>query len=115
MEAQEHIEFLKQMYPVGEERWLKVKYLDFNKCLKSIRFENGMKEELGFEFTAIGTVQNYIPQVEAIVDLKDEMKEAVYLQQNIRPEAAEVVSSIIDKLFDNKIRETINKMIIERK
>lgn len=103
MNKQELKEMINTMYPEGEERWLKVKYLDSEKCLKSIRFNN--KLDLGFEFTAIGTVAQYTPQVSALEELRSELSEYQELKGN------KEVWVIIEQLLSNKIVQTLDNSI----
>lgn len=37
MRDKEAQEFIASLFPIGKERWLKIKYLDEAKCLKAFR------------------------------------------------------------------------------
>lgn len=103
MDEKERNEFFNSLYPEGEERWLKVRYTDNEKCRKNIRFENGL--DLGFEFTAIGTVEQYIPQVSALAEIKEEIK-SLYYEDNVGTALRKV-----ENLINNKIDETLMKSV----
>ena len=100
-----HEEIIKQLYPIGEERWLKVKYLNPELVWKSIRFDNPEVTAMGFEFTAIGTVEGYMPQVEALVELKAEMDRDFNLTS---------YSHHIQEHLDRKIQEVLSKVLITK-
>lgn len=118
MLAEEHKEFMKGLYPEGEERWLKVRYLDYEKCIKSIRFDNGLKDSLGFEFTAIGTTELYVPQINELVDLKKNIRneilgEVVY-RSGIDIPTTDAIMLVVENEIDSKIKEILNKYIINK-
>jgi hypothetical protein len=75
----EHDDLLKDLFPVGEERWVKVKYLDFEKALKTFYVgpnnekSEQLSKDLGFETRAIGIRPEYEPQISAIMDLKEDI------------------------------------------
>jgi hypothetical protein len=103
-------DFIKQLYPEGEERWIKVKYTDANKAIKSIRFnENGYSNEnLGFEVVSIGCRDEYMPQVEALIELKAEINNSIEFWEN--PEGAKVYT----KLVDSKINQVLEKVLLSK-
>lgn len=67
------------IFPIGEERWVKLKYLDQKKCIKTFRVGQSndksikQSEKQGFEVTAIGIRDEFKPQVNAIMDIRDDI------------------------------------------
>lgn len=86
MTNQEHEEMLDSLFPVGQERWIKVKYLDRDKCLKAFFMRTPPNEtaerhqEQGYEITAIGVKDEYTPQISALKDVKDSVIALLYGQ-----------------------------------
>lgn len=77
MNSKETEDLFDSIFPIGEERWVKLKYLDRDKCIKTFRLgqhtENSKKhaEKVGYEVTAIGIKPEYTPQVSALMDVRD--------------------------------------------
>lgn len=107
MNKEELKKMINTMYPEGQERWLKVKYLDSEKCVSSIRFENDL--DLGFEFTAIGTVAQYTPQVSALEELLNTFKSYDKLKED------KELWLIIQREISLKITETLENSINDLK
>lgn len=63
-------EWERSLFPKDEERWVKVKYINPEKCWGSIRLDGKSGEEQGYIFTAISTVKEYIPNIEGLLELK---------------------------------------------
>lgn len=85
MEDQEKEDLFDSLFPVGEERWVKLKYLNRDKCVDTFRLgqhteqSKERNEENGFEVTAIGCRDEYVPQVSALMDVRDEVINALYV------------------------------------
>lgn len=70
---------MNSMFPVGQERWIKFRYLDRDKCIKAFlrsmspnhEKSRQLAEESGYEVTAIGVRDEYTPQISALMDIKD--------------------------------------------
>ena len=97
---------MDSLYPVGKERWIKVKYLDQEKAMENIRMRsmsvNDIREEdraLGFVVTAMGIMDEYNPQVSALMDIRGELVGG--LMHIMEPSQIEM----IDGLFIQKIKE----------
>ena len=117
MEENEVEDMLNMVYPVGEERWVKVKYLDRDKAMKSFRFRSNPKphkedEENGYVVTAIGMRDEYTPQIQAILDLKGDI--AMFLLHSLNPEDPnrESILDNVNSLFKEKL-ETIKEQTIK--
>lgn len=65
-------DMLDTIFPIGEERWVKVKYLDRTKAIKTFH-PNSKEKDRGYEIIALGVRDEHLPQLSAIVDLKDEL------------------------------------------
>lgn len=111
---------LESLFPVGQERWVKVKYLDLDKAIKAFRLNNGNmakghEEELGYEVTAIGIRDEYTPQVSALMDIKEDIIGAITsLGYNLGPEnqwMAERLHETINGMLKNKIEELKERTI----
>jgi hypothetical protein len=72
MEKQERQQLFDSLYPVGEERWFKVRIIDQKKCMKNLPWVED-KERLGFEVTSITVRDEFQPQVVGLMDMKDEI------------------------------------------
>lgn len=90
MDERESTRILESLYPVGEERWIKVKYLDFEWCAQHLRCipkkEDDEKNEIGFEVTAVSVREDYTPQVEALDFVKDELFKSLEYMLDPTPE-----------------------------
>lgn len=107
-------DMFNSMYPVGKERWIKVKYLDREKAMKNISlssWNNGKEEELGFEVTAICTFDDYNSQVSAMVELRGELQGVLsgYAHQNVSPSD---MAGILDNMLINKIHQLKQNTIV---
>ena len=94
---------IEKLYPEGQERWVKVKYLDSDKCADSIVFG---RKDLGFEVTSLSTFAQYTPQVNALEELLEVLKSYELLRGNKN------LWLIIHKEISSKISETLEKSII---
>jgi hypothetical protein len=112
MNSREAEDLFDSIFPIGEERWVKLKYLDRDKCIKTFRLgqhtENSKKhaENAGYEVTAIGIKPEYTPQVSALMDVRD----AVVQQLNNVVENYHVDS--IRNIFKMKIDEITERTIM---
>lgn len=62
------------LYPKDKERWFKIKILDQDKAMKAFPWNNGInKTDLGYELMAIGIRDEYVPQVNAMMDMRDDV------------------------------------------
>lgn len=63
---------LDSIFPVGKERWIKVRIKDRDICIKTfaLNFHGSDKYE-GYEITSIGLRDEYIPQISAIRDIEE--------------------------------------------
>ena len=116
MEDQESEDLLKDIFPVGEERWIKFKYLDFKKCLRAFRLgqhnENGKKhaEEKGYEVVAIGCRDEYVPQVSALMDVRDEVINVLSILEHDGSGYSHLLDSVRAS-FKTKIDEVTSRTI----
>jgi hypothetical protein len=87
MDKEEHKGILESLYPIGKERWIKVKFTDLKWCIKNLRL--GRKNNnLGFEITALSVMEEHQPQVNAILEFKKKMNEMIDLEIGVIKEAA---------------------------
>lgn len=107
MDANEHTDLINSLFPIGEERWLKVKYTDLDWCKKNLRLGRTVQPDppLGFELLSITVRPDYEPQVSALLEIKD-----VVASQLVHTVPDYVIENI-KALIDQKIRE-INKQTI---
>jgi hypothetical protein len=66
-------QILDSMFPVGKERWVKVKYIDQEKSMETLNLFNSTPEQdaaRGFSVQAISCLDEHEPQVAALFELK---------------------------------------------
>jgi len=103
MTDQEVEDIKNSLFPVGQERWIRVKYYDRDKAIKILWMPMDEKraepyvEKHGFYVTAIGVRDEYIPQVSALMDLKGEVIGC--LHGNVQ----DSILNHINDLFKNRI------------
>jgi len=107
---------LDMLFPVGEERWVKIKYLDLKKCIKAFKLSNYTKkeehEEQGYEVTAIGIQDEYSPQVSALMDVRDEVTTILaFAFENTDDYRLNEIRSI----FKSKIEEVLSRTVKHKK
>ncbi len=115
MDAKERQDMIDSLYPVGQERWIKIKFHDQDKAMKAFRWygtENDQSrkfiEEHGYELTALSFREEYKPQMAAILDLKEEIIGSFY--STIQTEHLERINN----LFKHKLEE-LQRNIIQTK
>lgn len=114
MTEQEKDDMINMVFPVGEDRWIKLKYLDRDKCLKAFRIQMRQHEptleeiEAGYQVMSIGLRDEYAPQVSALLDLKADI--IGYLYGHVKDYQIEA----INRLFKEKIEE-VNRHTIKAK
>lgn len=114
MDEKERKGIIDSLYPVGGERWIKVKYLDQEKSMKSLSWNSSSPEptendrKRGFQMMAIGVKDEYIPQISALVDLKDDVigKLSRVMELN------NPLLSDINYIFREKIEELKSRVIM---
>lgn len=77
------IDILKTLFPVGKSRWVKIKYLDYEKCLKAfhLNFSGELPQDgLGYETVALTILDEHAPQVSALLDIRDQLTSVLYNQ-----------------------------------
>lgn len=104
---------LDTLFPIGEERWVKVKYLDRDKCIRVFNVgtneerKKEISEQTGFECTAIGIRPEYTPQISSLLDIKEDLLQ--FLWGKLDEYQVEVVNRLfkakIDELKERTIRE----------
>lgn len=72
MKEKEHYEILKSLYPVGRERWIKVRYKNLDLCIKNLRPGDN---DLGFEVISIGVIDDFDAQSEALIETRKRINE----------------------------------------
>ena len=103
----EEIEDMKNsLFPVGKERWIKVLFKDRDKCMKAFKWSSNGYQHDGYEVTAIGVRDEYVPQVQAISDLQDDLMGMLYTS-NIEPYQLKQ----IEDLFKMRKEELKNRVI----
>lgn len=113
MDSSDHNDFLDSLFPIGEERWVKVKYLDRTKCIRAFNVgpnRDRIKEisdETGFECTAIGIRPEHTPQISALMDLKEDIisKLSYVLEEYDLMELNRMFKEKIEELKERTIRE----------
>jgi len=111
MDADEESKSLiESLYPVGKERWIKVKFRDFKKSMKAFSIRETEEEiiEKGYETRAIGVRDDYTPQISALQDIKDELV-SMFLGRLYDYELtsiAEIINSKKQDLKERLIQET---------
>lgn len=107
-------EMFNNMYPVGKERWIKVKYLDRDKAMENIRlssWNNEKAEELGFEVTAICCFDDYNSQVSAMMEVRGEMQGILYNMSYQNPSPEDMII-VLDNMLVNKIQQLKRDTIV---
>jgi len=108
----EHRSLLEDIFPVGQERWIKVKYTDFDWCVKNLRLQDKHKPEdavnLGFDVMALGVRDEYVPQVNALMDVRDDV-----VSMLANREAEPIFIDNIRVVFQQKIAEIKKRTIVE--
>lgn len=109
----DNYDYIKDLYGEGKERWFKVKILDYEKALNNLKmYINGNKEaeeERGFELLSIGIKDEYVPQVSAIMDLKDEV-----LNYVLNLGLGDYTYQQINDIFKSKIDEVKSRTIVNK-
>lgn len=112
MDRQEVDDLFNQLYTVGEERWIRVKFLDKDRAAQWVRLNSHTgsfdNEDKGVEITALGVRDDYMPQVEALVELKAET-ESWYGQYDTE------VMDLFENLIDRKISQVLDKVLISKR
>jgi hypothetical protein len=94
---------LQMIFPEGEERWIKVLYVDPKEAMKHLRLNvNGrFNNNLGFEVTALGATSEYVPQIEALAQLKNTLERdpMLYPHSDIRDRVAVHIDQAIFDLL----------------
>ena len=106
-------DLLESLFPIGEERWVKVKYLDFEKCVKTFNVgpnekrKKEISDKTGFECTAIGIRPEYTPQISAIMDLKEDIltRFSFILDEHQLEALNSIFKAKIEELKERTIRE----------
>ena len=101
MDKEEAQDMIDSLYPVGQERWIKVKYLDQKKAMKVIRMRNADTSKLGFEVIAISISSEHEPQLSALIDLKSSV--IAELLKIFQPDDQRIAN--FNQIFLNKIEE----------
>ena len=109
----ENYDYIKDIYGEGKERWFKIKILNYEKALNNLKmYINGNKEaeeERGFEILSIGIRDEYVPQVSAMMDLKDEVLNYV---SNLG--LGDYTYEQINGIFKSKIEEVKSRTIVNK-
>lgn len=115
MSDREREDLFNSLFPVGEERWIKLKYLDRDKCIAKFRVGNHTEQsvahakELGYEVIAIGVRPEYEPQVSALMDVRDKV---VGMVLDMVDNSGDYRLMEIRQIFKDKIEE-INERTIK--
>ena len=110
MDDKEKQQWMDSLYPVGKERWVKLKYLDQKKAMQHIRIRQGdpvneVEEAQGFVVTAMGFLDEFNPQVAAIMDLRG------HIVGQLLGTLDQYTADQIDSIFLAKIAEIKNNTI----
>lgn len=109
----DNFDYIKDIYGEGKERWFKVKILNYEKALNNLKmYINGNKEaeeERGFDILSIGIRDEYVPQVSAMMDLKDDVLNYV---ANLG--LGDYVYQHINDIFKSKIDEVKSRTVIHK-
>lgn len=102
-------DLLKQVYPEGEERWIKVRYINPEVAMKVLRLTtpNFDSRKFGFETVSLGLREEFMPQVEALIELKAE------LQTNPMLYTFEGMEHV-QNLLDFKIQQVLDKTLLSK-
>jgi hypothetical protein len=114
MNKEEIDNLLKSIFPIGEERWVKIKYHNQEKCIKSFRLSPPNKQELdkfineyGYEVTALGIRPESESQLERIIEIREELLNVASFELN-----SSITSEKIHEVFNNFISKIINQTTI---
>lgn len=107
MDENEKQGIIDSLYPVGKERWFKVKILDQEKTMKNLPWVED-KERLGFEVTSITCRDEFQPQVTALMDLKDEILSHLFQCQESARWSNDLTQIFQYDLLINTYREMFN-------
>lgn len=72
MDENERKDIMDSLWPIGKERWFKIRVIDQEKSMKNLPW-NADTERLGFEVTAITCRDEFQSQVIGLMDMKDEI------------------------------------------
>lgn len=110
MTEEEARELRDSIYPVGKERWIKVRILNQDKTMNSLRWNDKNAEELGYEVTAITLLDEHIPQISALMGVKDRISGMLYgrVEQSVISAIRYDIDGAIDSL---KARAIVEKEI----
>lgn len=100
MNEENHRDLLKDLFPIGKERWLKVKYKDLEWCIKNIRLNKDHSPIPGFDVVAVGVLDEYTPQISAIMDLKAEVIGFLYGNPNMPQDMLEHINGLFIRKMD---------------
>ena len=112
MDENEKQGIFDSLYPVGKERWFKVKILDQEKSMKNLPWVSDM-ERLGFEVTSITCRDEFQPQVTALMDLKDEILSHLFSCQESARSTNNEYSVHEYQMLINTFRESFNSKMKE--
>lgn len=110
--TKEQDSLLRQLFPVGEERWVKMKYTDFEKACSTFglygrkELKERQMEHIGAEVLAIGCRPENVPQIAAIMDLKEDILGS--LINHIPEEKIKEINSIFKLKCDELKRRAIH-------
>ena len=95
---------INELFEKDRERWLKVKFLDTEKCIKAfvpafISSADDLIKGQGYEVLSISVNEEHLPQVAALVEMK--MNVLGRLSHHVPDK---VVADLVD-LFNSKIEE----------
>lgn len=111
MSPEEAEDLMDSIFPIGEERWVKLKYFDRKKVMEKFKLSPPNKESLakfikehGYEVTAIGMRPEYEPQAFQLLELK---KEFEYQFAHTNYNEWRVIEEMINKKIDLLISEGV--------
>lgn len=108
----EYNEMLDSLFPIGKERWVKVRYLNRDKALQAFRTSSDTSmhaEELGYEVTAIGIRDEHVPQISALMDARNDVLTscAHAVSESVLNTINEIFRQHMDRLKERTI-QTVN-------
>lgn len=106
----DHEDLIDSLFPIGKERWIKIKYIDQDKSKKVFAMFNATQENIeakGYEVTAIGVKDEYEPQLSALLDVQDAV--TVFLRAHVDEHALQYVRQIFRDKCDELQRRTISR------
>ena len=111
MTKEEVDNLLDVIFPVGEERWVKLKYYDRDKCIDALRLsppnEETKKEfieKYGYEVTALGVRPENEPILQMMAELKQTLISASYYKT--------LSSEDIKQIMDIYMQDYIDKITV---